>query len=75
LFIFCISFTPSHFLPEKTKKILGRFKGTETNIASTPLETLTPFYNCSSIPIFSGAPIAIAHVTADLALAVAGGTW
>lgn len=54
LLIFIISYIQSHFPPEKTKKILGRFKGVGANIASALLGTLTPFCSCSSIPIFIG---------------------
>ena len=54
LLIFIISYIQSHFPPEKTKKILGRFKGIGANIASALLGTLTPFCSCSSIPIFIG---------------------
>jgi uncharacterized membrane protein YraQ (UPF0718 family) len=54
LLIFIISYIQSHFPPEKTRKILGRFKGIGANIASALLGTLTPFCSCSSIPIFIG---------------------
>jgi uncharacterized membrane protein YraQ (UPF0718 family) len=52
--IFIISYIQSHFPPERTKKILGRFKGIGANIASALLGSLTPFCSCSSIPIFIG---------------------
>jgi uncharacterized membrane protein YraQ (UPF0718 family) len=52
--IFIISYIQSHFPPERTKKILGRFKGLGANVASALLGTLTPFCSCSSIPIFIG---------------------
>ena len=52
--IFMISYVQSHFPPERTKKILGRFKGIGANIISALLGTLTPFCSCSSIPIFIG---------------------
>lgn len=52
--IFCISYVQSHFPPERTKRILGRFKGIGANILSAVLGTLTPFCSCSSIPIFIG---------------------
>lgn len=52
--IFIISYIQSHFPPERTKKILGRFKGIGANIASALLGTLTPFCSCSSIPLFIG---------------------
>jgi uncharacterized membrane protein YraQ (UPF0718 family) len=52
--IFIISYIQSHFPPERTKKILGRFKGIGANIAGALLGTITPFCSCSSIPIFIG---------------------
>jgi uncharacterized protein len=54
ILIFAISYLQSHFPPERTKKILGRFKGIWANAASAFLGTLTPFCSCSSIPIFIG---------------------
>jgi uncharacterized protein len=54
ILIFIISYIQSHFPPERTKKILGRFKGIGANIASALLGTLTPFCSCSSIPLFIG---------------------
>ena len=52
--IFLISYIQSHFPPERTKRILGRFTGIGANIVSALLGTLTPFCSCSSIPIFIG---------------------
>ena len=52
--IFLISYIQSFFPPERTKKILGRFKGIRANILSALLGTVTPFCSCSSIPIFIG---------------------
>jgi len=52
--IFIISYIQSHFPPERTKKILGRFRGIGANILSALLGTLTPFCSCSSIPLFIG---------------------
>jgi uncharacterized membrane protein YraQ (UPF0718 family) len=52
--IFVISYIQSHFPPERTKKILGRFKGIGANIVSALLGTVTPFCSCSSIPLFIG---------------------
>jgi hypothetical protein len=52
--IFVISYIQSYFPPEKTKKILGRFKGIGANILSALLGTVTPFCSCSSIPLFIG---------------------
>ncbi len=52
--IFIISYIQSYFPPEKTKKILGGFKGIKGNILGALLGTVTPFCSCSSIPIFIG---------------------
>lgn len=52
--IFAISYLQSYFPPERTKKILGRYKGLSSNIFAALLGTLTPFCSCSSIPIFIG---------------------
>ncbi len=52
--IFIISYIQSYFPPERSKKILGRFKGIWANIISALLGTITPFCSCSSIPIFMG---------------------
>ncbi|MDQ0362428.1 permease [Breznakia pachnodae] len=52
--IFGISYIQSYFPPERTKKILGRFKGIWANVISALLGTITPFCSCSSIPIFMG---------------------
>lgn len=52
--IFIISYIQSFFPPERSKKILGRFKGVSANIISALLGTVTPFCSCSSIPLFMG---------------------
>lgn len=52
--IFIISYIQSYFPPERTKKILGRFKGVSGNILGALLGTITPFCSCSSIPLFIG---------------------
>ncbi|MEZ4358006.1 MAG: permease [Eubacteriales bacterium] len=52
--IFIISYIQSHFPPERTKKILGKFNGLTANILSALLGTVTPFCSCSSIPLFIG---------------------
>lgn len=52
--IFCISYIQSFFPPERTKKILSRFKGISANILAALLGTVTPFCSCSSIPLFIG---------------------
>lgn len=54
LLIFLISYIQSYFPPERTKKILGRFKGIGANAVGALLGTVTPFCSCSSIPIFMG---------------------
>ena len=52
--IFLISYIQSHFPPERTKKILGRFHGIGANCIAALLGTVTPFCSCSSIPLFIG---------------------
>lgn len=52
--ILIISYIQSYFPPERSKKILGRFKGIGANIISALLGTVTPFCSCSSIPLFIG---------------------
>lgn len=52
--ILIISYIQSYFPPERTKKILGRFRGIGANIIATLLGTVTPFCSCSSIPLFIG---------------------
>lgn len=52
--IFIISYIQSYFPPERSKKILGRFRGIRANIMSALLGTVTPFCSCSSIPLFMG---------------------
>ena len=52
--IFFISYVQSYFPPERTKKILTRFKGITGSTISALLGTVTPFCSCSSIPIFIG---------------------
>ena len=52
--IFVISYIQSYFPPERSKRILGRFKGVGGNIAGALLGTVTPFCACSSIPLFIG---------------------
>lgn len=52
--IFIVSYIQSYFPPEKTKRILSRFKGLSANIISALLGTVTPFCSCSSIPLFIG---------------------
>ena len=52
--IFVISYIQSYFPPERSKKILGRFKGIGANCIAALLGTVTPFCSCSSIPLFIG---------------------
>ena len=52
--IFLISYIQSFFPPERSKKILGRFRGIGANIIAALLGTVTPFCSCSSIPLFIG---------------------
>lgn len=52
--ILMISYIQSYFPPERTKKILGRFKGIWADIIAALLGTVTPFCSCSSIPLFIG---------------------
>ncbi|MDD4056689.1 MAG: permease [Bacilli bacterium] len=52
--IFSVSYIQSYFPPEKTKRILGKYKGIGANFFGALLGTVTPFCSCSSIPIFIG---------------------
>lgn len=52
--IFLISYIQSYFPPERSKKILGRFRGLGANAVAALLGTVTPFCSCSSIPLFMG---------------------
>ncbi len=52
--IFFISYIQSYFPPERSKRILSRFKGIWANVVSALLGTVTPFCSCSSIPLFMG---------------------
>lgn len=52
--IFTISYIQSFFPPERTRKILGKYKGVSANILGALLGTITPFCSCSSIPLFIG---------------------
>lgn len=52
--IFMISYIQSFFPPERTRKILGKYKGVSANLLGALLGTVTPFCSCSSIPLFIG---------------------
>ncbi|MDD4396620.1 MAG: permease [Sphaerochaetaceae bacterium] len=54
ILIFIISYIQSYFPPERSKKILGHFKGIWANCIAALLGTVTPFCSCSSIPLFIG---------------------
>lgn len=52
--IFVINYIQSYFPPERSKQIIGKFKGISGNIFAALLGTVTPFCSCSSIPLFMG---------------------
>jgi uncharacterized membrane protein YraQ (UPF0718 family) len=52
--IFALSYIQSYLPPERTTKILQKYKGIKGNIIGALLGTLTPFCSCSSIPVFIG---------------------
>ena len=52
--IFIISYIQSYFPPERSRQVLGKYKGLATLIISALLGTITPFCSCSSIPLFIG---------------------
>ena len=54
ILILIISYIQSYFPPERSKKILGRYKGIAARIIAALLGTVTPFCSCSSIPLFIG---------------------
>lgn len=54
LLIFIISYIQSYFPPERTKILLGKYRGIWANAMGALLGTVTPFCSCSSIPIFMG---------------------
>lgn len=52
--IYGVSYIQSYFPPERSKRIMGKFKGIGANCAAALLGTVTPFCSCSSIPLFMG---------------------
>lgn len=52
--IFLVSYIQSYFPPQRSRAILGRFRGIGTNCIAALLGTVTPFCSCSSIPLFMG---------------------
>jgi uncharacterized membrane protein YraQ (UPF0718 family) len=62
--IFLSSYIQSFFSPDRTRRILSRYKGIGGNIIGALLGTVTPFCSCSSIPIFiaftkAGLPVGV----------------
>ncbi len=47
-----ITYIQSYFPPERSKRILGHFRGLGARIVAALLGTVTPFCSCSSIPLF-----------------------
>lgn len=52
--IFIISYIQSYFPPERSRQIIGKFKGIKANMVGALIGILTPFCSCSSIPLFIG---------------------
>lgn len=52
--IFAISWVQSYFPSQRSRRIMGRFRGLTANTVAALLGTVTPFCSCSSIPIFIG---------------------
>lgn len=52
--IFIVSYVQTFFPPERSKRIMGHFKGIKANVIGALLGAVTPFCSCSSIPIFIG---------------------
>jgi len=52
--IFTISYIQSYFPPERTRSIIGKYKGVWANTLGALFGTITPFCSCSSIPLFIG---------------------
>lgn len=62
--IFVISYIQSFFPPERSRRILGRFRGIWANLIAALLGTVTPFCSCPSIPLFicftsAGLPLGV----------------
>lgn len=52
--IFIISYIQSYFPPERSRQVIGKYKGIYALIIAALLGTITPFCSCSSIPLFIG---------------------
>ena len=50
--IFIISYIQSYFPPERSRQVIGKYKGIYALIIAALLGTITPFCSCSSIPLF-----------------------
>ncbi len=54
LMIFAISYVRSYFPPERTKEVLGRFRGVTAHLVASFLGVVSPFCSCSTVPVFIG---------------------
>ncbi len=54
LMIFAISYVRSYFPPERTKEVLGRFRGVTAHLMASLLGVVSPFCSCSTVPVFIG---------------------
>ncbi len=52
--IFTISYIRSYFPPEKVKNMLSKFSGFWAHFMASILGVLSPFWSCSTVPIFIG---------------------
>lgn len=52
--IFIISYIQSYFPLERSRQVLGKYKGITSLVLAALLGTITPFCSCSSIPLFIG---------------------
>ena len=52
--IFIILYIQSYFPPERSRQVLGKYKGITSLVLAALLGTITPFCSCSSIPLFIG---------------------
>lgn len=52
--IFISSYIQAQFSPERTQRIVQKYRGFKANLFAALLGTLTPFCSCSSIPVFIG---------------------
>lgn len=52
--VFLMSYIQSYFPPERSRRLLARFRGIGANVLAALLGTVTAFCSCSSIPLFIG---------------------